>query len=1605
MLLKQNDFLKLAFAYFFAFQALWIAPAGAASQGLTLPAAGTRVPLSEMFEPSVLQGLKVHANNPYQVEFIMAQGKESAVQSELPLLIKYFLAGLTIPEQDLWVNLSPYEQHRIIPDAFGTTEMGRDLLAQDYMLKQITASLMYPEGETGKEFWKTVYAQAAQAGLTHVPVRTFHKVWIMPEKAGVYERTWDGKAAGFIIESTLKVMLEEDYRAESKNPHVPKPSQMSAQESDALRSIILPALTKDINTGRNFARLRQIYHSLVLAAWYKKKIKQGILAQMYNDKQKTAGLGYGESGTAGTQPLTVEDIYQRYVHAFKKGVYNYIKDEPDAVTNTMVPRKYFSGGAQFQLDQAMYTTSDPHKIPRTSGYAVAPIRLAPYSEDSGLKNNAPEFSNEGIDPDISAADLKKINDAREDLYRAALAMRDQLPPGSTWQKNWMKAAIIPVREVVRDPKHNYKGVISQPFQVRYYINQHLVRKEILKFLFEMISNDASEKSIDTDRYKKFLNDAHRILMGGEDGSNYYLGFAKSAVAESNGYKHWEESPREIKRKIQSGEYDLSDRFINEKLQGSALALNEIFKTDYTGKMDIFLDDLYKYYRWNMPAVAPGLAFGGGNANNSFFMNIVNALAALVGLQGVSHANFDLKYAAPNSEENFNKAFRLANPDVFPAHSTTASQAMTSQLPEFSDEGIAPGVIGNSALMDKIVKAREDLYREALKMRDNLPQDSPWRAMWMNAAIIPVREVVRNPRDPQTGSISSPFQAAYYVNQHAVRKMFLAFLSEMLNAQARGEDFYFNDYKKFLNDAHRTLLLGEDGNSLYVGFSKSYGYYSLFKYPGEDKPDIIRIKELIDNGDYDLKNDFLKNNLASSLDNLKVLLKWGHSGDLRGWLRQLHVFYRTGVPENDLSLAFGSFAANNSFFMNLVNALIRLRFSQGISHGEHDANSAANGAVNFFVDDILAGNSDNAMITGALPVFSNEGIDRDVLNNKAAMNEIARAREDLYTAALALRDQLPPDSYWRRFWMNAAIIPVSEVVRDPQKAKSGRITLPFQVRYYVNQHGVRKHFLEFLVRMINQKSDSPRINDADYKDFLNAAHRILLMGEDQNSVYFGYGSSRVVFLNNSDYKDRDVIWVKSRVTNGDGDLSDAYVKKYLSLSLAELENLLKMGQSGISEDWLFKLHDFYRLNIPEIDPGLAFGSGGANNSFFMNFINALLALMGLKGIPHGHHDTTPDIEGARNLFVDAILAMNPGFQDHAMIGRDDGRPVFSDEGIDPALSVEYRDKIDRARKDLYWAAYDLREKLPKGSPWRRHWMNAAVIPVREVVRNPDDPLYGRISHPIQVRYYVNQHAVRKRFLSFLADVLSEQPPGNPVNREKYKEFLNRAHRILLLGEFKDSIYFGFNNSSDYYSGDGDRDYSEDRVKGIIEWTEDEEYDLRSEFIRENLQMSLGNLERLLNMDDQEISNEWLSQLYIFYRTNVPAGSPGSAFGPGAANNSFFMNFVNGFLRLKGAKGIAHSVHDKNLKIDAINDFIKDVFKENPALVERASRAMTSESIMNGGIDLTSYERTMIEMGEISLVMPIIPGDLARWRKAPGVRFDILGLTPVSNPRVFLELPNG
>jgi hypothetical protein len=250
-----------------------VMPAALASEMPWMPQPGTMVMASPAYMPVMIKGIKVHPENPLLFDFILDAGQSGmkvdgvGFKTESEKLIKYFLASLTIKEDDLWVNLSPFEKDRMIVDALGKTELGRDMLAQDYVLKQLTASLIYPEKELGKAFWDRVYAKAQeQFGSTVVPVDTFNKVWIVADKAKVLEHD----NAAYVVGSHLKVMLEEDYIALDKQTAI---SQKAAGNddnkthtlaSDIIREVIVPEIEKEVNQGKNFAPLRQMFFSMML---------------------------------------------------------------------------------------------------------------------------------------------------------------------------------------------------------------------------------------------------------------------------------------------------------------------------------------------------------------------------------------------------------------------------------------------------------------------------------------------------------------------------------------------------------------------------------------------------------------------------------------------------------------------------------------------------------------------------------------------------------------------------------------------------------------------------------------------------------------------------------------------------------------------------------------------------------------------------------------------------------------------------------------------------------------------------------------------------------------------------------------------------------------------------------------------------------------------------------------------------------------------------------------------------------------------------------------------------------------------------------------------
>lgn len=256
------------------------------------------------YSTPVLKGLRFNDINSFDLEFIVDTEDQRKVSAkEANLLLRYFMAALTVPEDELWVNLSPYEQNKIIPDKLAVTDLGKEMLAQDYILKQLSSSLTHPDTELGRDYWSSVGAIHESSAN-----QALGKVWIKPDKSVVYE---NGNIV-YISEATLKVV---------------------AEDSSGLGSM-LASIEEDVNLGNNFTKLRQVYHSILLAVWFKQKFKETIY-KSYIGQGKIKGIDLVDKNIK-------EKVWRLYCSSFEKGVYDLLRNEQG--TKSVEKKRYFSGG-------------------------------------------------------------------------------------------------------------------------------------------------------------------------------------------------------------------------------------------------------------------------------------------------------------------------------------------------------------------------------------------------------------------------------------------------------------------------------------------------------------------------------------------------------------------------------------------------------------------------------------------------------------------------------------------------------------------------------------------------------------------------------------------------------------------------------------------------------------------------------------------------------------------------------------------------------------------------------------------------------------------------------------------------------------------------------------------------------------------------------------------------------------------------------------------------------------------------------------------------------------------------------------------------------------
>jgi len=260
--------------------------------------------------------------------------------------------GLSLPNDDFWVNLRPDSPDEMINADLARTDVGRILLEADVQLKKDTAAATSPKTPAGKAYWDKLYQKAESLyGSENITIPTLTRPWIVPDEIIVRE----AQGSAYIYKATLKVMLEQDYLKNSSayNFTDERAKELNEYSSQIIRETITPKLTKEINSSKRYAGLRQVYYSLILAQWFKQKYGNGIGkgAGGGRDNQYISRIDSKDLTDLTSKTSWDKDTYfKAYQKSFKDGEYN-IKDNRNTVYGQTI-RSYFSGGISFGSDSA-----------------------------------------------------------------------------------------------------------------------------------------------------------------------------------------------------------------------------------------------------------------------------------------------------------------------------------------------------------------------------------------------------------------------------------------------------------------------------------------------------------------------------------------------------------------------------------------------------------------------------------------------------------------------------------------------------------------------------------------------------------------------------------------------------------------------------------------------------------------------------------------------------------------------------------------------------------------------------------------------------------------------------------------------------------------------------------------------------------------------------------------------------------------------------------------------------------------------------------------------------------------------------------------------------
>jgi len=292
----------------------------------------------QVFKPVLMRNLYSLPDGTFN--FLLDLGdnpkiQQTALTNITGQLFTYFQIGLRLPDSTFWVNLRPDSQDKIIDPLLENTDLGKALLEADVQLKKDVASYTSPVNPIGKQYWEMIYKKAeAILGSGQISIPIVNRPWIVPDEIILGQ---NGSGC-HIYKASLKVMLESDYLKSSANYNFtdPRLKELNDYSSELMRKLILPKLTKDINSLKKYSNLRQVYYSLIMSRWFKKNARsisgmnQGIIENGDINKFRSQNSWSKQS------------YFQAYQKSFNNGEYSIKESYGDKF------RSYISGGFVFE---------------------------------------------------------------------------------------------------------------------------------------------------------------------------------------------------------------------------------------------------------------------------------------------------------------------------------------------------------------------------------------------------------------------------------------------------------------------------------------------------------------------------------------------------------------------------------------------------------------------------------------------------------------------------------------------------------------------------------------------------------------------------------------------------------------------------------------------------------------------------------------------------------------------------------------------------------------------------------------------------------------------------------------------------------------------------------------------------------------------------------------------------------------------------------------------------------------------------------------------------------------------------------------------------------